>query len=439
MGKYVNDSIVNLGNYGDAIEYATAVREIANLLGVGKRNDGKFYLSDICKVGSINPLARFKPIRSEKNANILEEDRKTVNYGFGTTPLIEPYSSGIPHGVYEYKKPRGSEASPIEWYRLRDFHRYNHIAVSPLQVFFPESIVKEDANIIYCLANSEGLSGWDNDTCLNLHDMVDDTTKDLNVGLLVHRGNNLWLMPSDIKVRNLGPSVFPVFQFARIESALEYVSSDNVFQYVLGDLDNAEGSSYTIAFVATSLGYQSDKKPISNEDGIPTMRSLELSYDSDRKTMAVVSKEIIDGISGYMNVPTWNYTVADDPNGMSGFKVIKPDGNQKLTVRITTPQSWNRTSVYVNVRMSNQYGYIYLNGQMLDAVVNVGKDVTIGAGQTIDVDILPYWSYPYQYWFQFYQSAGAGRVEFTITAWRNSNMSGESIELQKVYVDFPNK
>ena len=439
MGKYVNDNRINLGSYGDAIEYNEAVREIASLLLVGKRDDGRYYLSDICKAGSINPFARFKPVRCEKNANISQEDREAVSYGFGETPRIEPYSAGIPHGVYEYGRPRGSEVSPIEWYRIRDFHGYSHFAVSPLQVFFPESLVREEANTVYCLANSTGLAGWDAESCLSLHDMVDEATKDYNIALLVHRGSKLWLMPSDIKVRDLGPSVFPVFQFARNESALEYMPSDNVFQYVLEDLSDAEGEVYTVAFVATSLGYRSDKTPIDSADGIPTMRSLELEYDSDRKMMSVVSREIIEGMSGYLNVAGWNYTVADDPSGMQGFKVVKPDGNQKLTVRVSTPESWKRTTAYINVRMSNQYGYIYLNGQMMDAVVDVGKEIAIGAGSMVDVDILPYWSYPYQYWFQFYQSAGAGRVEFTITAWRNSNMSGESVELQKVYVDFPNK
>ena len=437
MGKYVNNNRVNLGNYGDAIEYNTAVKEIATLLGVGAREDGRYYLSDICKANSINPLSRCKPIRNEKSANITESDRDADAFGFGDTPRIEPYNAGIPHGVYEYKKPRGSEVSPIEWYRLRDFHGYNHIAVSPLQVYFPESIVREETNTVYCLVNSTGLSGWD-DTCLRLQDVVDETTKDYNIALLVHRGSKLWLMPSDIKVRDLDANNAPVFQFARNESELEYNNSDIIFQYILDDLQDATGDSYTIAFVATALGYQSDKTPIATAD-IPTMRSLELVYNCDRKTLEVITTQAVN-LSGYLNVPTWNYTIAEDPSGMSGFKVIKPDQYQKLTVRLTTPDSWRRSTVYINCRIANTGGFIYQNGVMLnDMYVDIGKDIAIGAGETKDVDLLTNFAYPNQYWFQYYYGGGGVDIQFEITAWYNSSMTGESVTLQNVTVRFPNK
>ena len=439
MGKYVNNNIVNLGNYGDAIEYTTAVREIANLLGVGKRNDGKFYLSDICKVGSINPLARFKPIRSEKNANITENDRDAVSYGFGETPRIEPYTSGIPHGVYEYKKPRGSEVSPIEWYRLRDFHGYNHIAVSPLQVSFPDSVMIEEENVFYCIGNNSGVSGWDAESCLMVHEMVDETTRGCNVGLLVHNGSNLWLMPSDIKVRDLSPSNFPIFLIGIRESVFTSGTTQNTFKYILGELQNSEGSEYTFAFVATSLGYKTNMSPIRHIDGIPTMRSLELTYNADRKTIEVISTQTISGVSGYLATQTWNYTTANDPSGMTGFKVVKPSESQRLTVRVSTPSSWRRSNVYINVQMQGMYGYIYHNGNMVNGFVDVGKYVDIGADSTADVDILSNFAYPNQYWFGYATSAGMARVQFVITAWRNSEMTGESIELQRVYVDFPNK
>lgn len=435
MGSYVNSNKVS---FGESIALSTAMREMAALLGVARRADGKYYLSDICRAGSINPAARYKPVRSSKNANITDEDRAAAAGGFGATPQIEPYNAGIPHAVYEYDKPRGSAVSPTEWFRLRDFNGYNHEAVFPFHVYFPEILYKEAENIIYCIANNPGIDGWDAESCLALADMVDETTRGYNLALLVHRGSSLWLMPSDIKVRDLSASNFPIFRIGRNSDALIQSPSNMMYDYILTDLDAAEGEEYTMAFVATLLGYQSNKSPIMN--GIPTMRSLELTYGSDRKTMRVVSAQIIDGLTGQLATTGWSYSVADDPNGQSGWKVVKPSEGQKLTVRLTAPSSWRRTTAYINVQMINQSGMIYRNGVLLEMpVVDLGKEVYITADSTVESDILSHWAYPNQYWFQFYNSAGGGRVQFIITAWRNSSMTGESIELQNVYVDFPNK
>lgn len=439
MGKYVNNNIVNLGAYGSAIDYKSAVSEIAVLLGVGKGDDGKYHLADICTANSISPAARNKPIRSNKTANITDADRAAVAYGFGETPRIEPYTSAIPHAVYEYLKPRGATVNPIEWFRLRDFHGYSHIAVHPLQTFFPSMITKEEYNVVYCMANYTGISGWNSTYCMTLNDMVDSTTREYNIGLLVHRSGNLWLMPTDVKIKDMTSSNFPIIMFARAEAELEQMESTNMYKYVLSDLQSAEGDSYTFAFVATNLGYQTNKTPIAHTSGIPTMRSLELTYGSDRQTIGVVSSQVISGITGYLSTSSWNYTTASDPSGQGGMKIIKPDSSQKLSVSLTAPVSWRRSNVYINVRVENQYGYTYRNGELITGTVNIGQWVSISAGNTVVADIIGNWSYPNEYWFQYATSAGKGRVKFVIEAWRNDLMIGESVKLQEVYVDFPNK
>lgn len=440
MGKYVNNNIVNLGVYGSAIDYDDAVKEIASLLGVGKRNDGKYHLADICQANSINPLARYKPERNTKEANLTDADREANVFGFGETPIIEPYTAGISHATYEYKKPRGGTVSPVEWNRLRDFHGYNHAAVASFQPYFPDTIGREDYNIIYCMANSSDIaSGWDATSCLLLEDMVDETTKSYNVGLLAHRGNRLWLMPSDIRISDLSVLNFPIFMFARSESELEQMDSTNVFKYVLSDLNSAEGDSYTFALVATSMGYQTDKLPITQDEGIPTMRSLEFTYGNDRRTMEVVTTQSIADITGSLATSSWNYTMEADPSGMGGMGVIKFDESQKLTVRVTAPSSWRRSTVYINVQMINEGGAMYHEGTMMEVpMVNIGNDISLSAGETREVDILSF-AYPNRYWFQYATSAHRGGILFIITAYRNSSMTGESVELQSISVTLPEK
>lgn len=433
MGSYVNGNKVS---FGESIALSAAMREVAALLGVARRADGKYYLSDICRAGSINPAARYKPVRSSKNANITDADRDAVAGGFGETPQIEPYNAGIPHAVYEYDKPRGSAVSPTEWFRLRDFNGYNHEAVFPFHVYFPEILYKEAENIIYCIANNPDIDGWDAENCLALADMVDETTRGYNVALLVHRGSSLWLMPSDIKVRDLSASNFPIFRIGRNAEALAQSPSNMMYDYILSDLDSAEGEEYTMAFVATHLGYQTNQNPVPSY-AIPTMRSLELTYDSDRKTLIVVSAQTIEGVSGYLATSSWNYTTAADPSGLGGMGVIKFDSSQKVAVSVTAPASWRRDSVYINVQMINEGGMIYNNGVMLaEPVVNIGKGIALTAGKTREVDIFSFAS-PNQYWFQYATSAHKGGIRFIITAYRNSSMTGESVELQSISVAFP--
>ena len=120
--------------------------QLAGLLSVGKREDDKYHLSDLCQSKNINPLARHKPFRypawnfasAEERAQIRGSRATGVNStspnnGFGPTPQIYVANSDIVHGVYEYKRPRGGEEEPN---RLRDFDGYNHNAGSPLQIQF---------------------------------------------------------------------------------------------------------------------------------------------------------------------------------------------------------------------------------------------------------------------------------------------------------------
>lgn len=440
MGKYVNNRKVDLGSYGSPIDDDTARQEIALLLGVGKRSDGKYYHADICQARSINPYARFKPERSTKNANLTEADRVANSFGFGETPRIEPQNTGIPHAVYEYKRPRGSAASPVEWNRIRDFHGYNHLAVNPIQFFFPEKLMREEMNVAYLMANSTGQSGWNATDCVSLHDIVDSTTKGYNVGLLIHRGSSLWLMPTNVKISDLSTSVFPIVRFAKDSSTLDGTASANVFDYVFEDLSSGEGETYTMAFVATSLGYQSDMLPVTHTEGIPTMRSLEVTMGSDRTSLVCQSNQLITGITGAITTENWAYTVAADPEGSETFSIVKPDADQKLSISVTTPESWKRSTVYLETVITNTTGFIYHNGEKLDLpVVILGKGIRIGANQTIAEDILTHWSYPNQYWFQFPKTNRKCTIQIKLMAYRSSYQKEDGIELDMKMIDFPEK
>ena len=115
MGTYVNNGIVALTS---PFDYDDAVREVAALVGVGARTDGRIYLADVCISPKIKMWAKNKPIYSS-SFHLTDEEREQLNYGLvivdGTT--------------IEYRKPIGGAES---LYRLGDFNGYNHNIKSPL-------------------------------------------------------------------------------------------------------------------------------------------------------------------------------------------------------------------------------------------------------------------------------------------------------------------
>ena len=95
-------------------DYDDVVREIAQFLGVGTRDDGRYHLADVACAQRINKWAKYKPIGSTKLSALTDNDRALVDWGMSVD------------GKYlTYRKP-----STI--YRLRDFDGYNHMAEIPM-------------------------------------------------------------------------------------------------------------------------------------------------------------------------------------------------------------------------------------------------------------------------------------------------------------------
>ena len=138
MGTYVNNGKVTLGNQ---YNYSVAASEIASLVGVGRRSDGKLYLADICQAENINRWAKNKPFRyaalNFTSAEARNNARRSVNQSidfstakvgtkFNANALKEKYESTDIHNGWEYLKPEGGVASPN---RLRDLDGYRHDSI----------------------------------------------------------------------------------------------------------------------------------------------------------------------------------------------------------------------------------------------------------------------------------------------------------------------
>lgn len=114
--------------------------QLATLLGVGTRADGRIHLADLCQSASVNKWAKYKPFRfsADNFASVSARDmaRKSAQQGFdltnakigsnGSLAGIADKYDGEDNG-WNYIQPRGREYN--EPNRLRDFDGYNHSAL----------------------------------------------------------------------------------------------------------------------------------------------------------------------------------------------------------------------------------------------------------------------------------------------------------------------
>lgn len=124
------------------------VQEVANLLGVARRADGKYHLIDLINAANLNMWSARKPVRyPTKAVNLTDADMADVDYGFDTGQYSGIYVEGVDElaafltrainalGQWTYLRPRGRiSASVCEWLRFLDFERYNHNAIPPYYI-----------------------------------------------------------------------------------------------------------------------------------------------------------------------------------------------------------------------------------------------------------------------------------------------------------------
>lgn len=127
MGRYVNDNKVNLNTEGGSYDYDDAVKEIAGLVGVGTRTDGKHYLADVCQAERVNIMAKYRPIPHNTLANLTEAQRVGARYGLDctVTPDENEYTMYL---VDVFAKSMHGQIS-----RIKDFNGYNHNAKCGLE------------------------------------------------------------------------------------------------------------------------------------------------------------------------------------------------------------------------------------------------------------------------------------------------------------------
>lgn len=392
--------------------------QLSQILGVPTRDDGRLYLSDMCQSLSVNRYARYKSEDYNTSSNLTEAERRTNLFGFNLyTPNISILDREIPHATYIYRQPTGGASSMN---RIRDFNGYNHYAGSPLNVDWPLNgkIMRDQANGITIKFNFQ-VDGWDSTSCVKMGEIMDSTSQSYYVALLLNNGSSSYLLPTDVLVSTIRDNtyVMPTVLFAKNASLLTgYENTTNVYPFVISDMaSDTSSTQYTIAVVASPVSYPSDKLPVN----ATSVKSMEVKYGIDRKTLGVVTSDSLAGLSGSLNT-TWNKTAGSPQNSFTPYYL---DGTT-LRVRLSTTSAWTRTNAYIEAEISSDYGWITEDGSSTRVnVLVVGEYATIGAsngGANFDIADLS------NYVIWAVTNASPKTVTVRLTAYTNSNKSGES-------------
>lgn len=150
MGTYVNNGKVALGS---PYAYNVAVKEVASLVGVGARSDGKYYLSDVCLADGVNMWAKNKPEDHSTPLNLTESERNANAYSLAFA-MDYHESSQKPLNIIKETK----YIKPTTYKRFRDFNGYNHNALNPFEWGMPKYTNKMQWLVPYLLNNeSDGI------------------------------------------------------------------------------------------------------------------------------------------------------------------------------------------------------------------------------------------------------------------------------------------
>lgn len=146
MGTYVNEGKVTLG---EKYNFNEAVKEVASLVGVGAREDGKIHLADVCQGSKINLWAKNKPFRY--NAAFFDSDaerdaaRRMSAYGIAADTT--PHERNANVFINKWKKADLSDY----WKRLRDFEGYNHNATGGVEILNKDTYSEFSASTVVLL------------------------------------------------------------------------------------------------------------------------------------------------------------------------------------------------------------------------------------------------------------------------------------------------
>lgn len=127
--------------------------------------------------GTINPMAKYKPVKSSKLGILTVSERASARYGMVEPSYFYPNSFTLPD-AWSYNRPTAGK--PNEWFRFLDFDGYDSQAVPPLAMEVPgglrvaetfATLLWKDGYVNNYLAGKSS-ARWEADSSLSIAELI---------------------------------------------------------------------------------------------------------------------------------------------------------------------------------------------------------------------------------------------------------------------------
>lgn len=338
----------------------TAPITTANLMAALGRAGGVGY---VIKNGRINPMAKYKAVKSSKTSPLTNSDRAAVRYGLVAPGDYYPNSKAIPTS-WTYDRPTAGQ--PNEWFRVLDFNGYDINALPPLAldmqsggglkvgggfaiILWKDSYVNTYGTII-------GTSGkWYSDRSLSVQEILGSASSyyDRYIAFVFGLYNteksaitDVAVVTTGLKFGNIdGSSVFRFYPQGDGASG-DYIEGGVRYPIIplLRDATYA-GRQFLVAVCLSSTGAASGYAYQNISASYPC---LSLGFDSSHRwdyALAVASSSsAIDSLECVFNSgPTLTY-ITQHSGGWNEYSCAKT-----ITATITRPAGWTGANVTIEM------------------------------------------------------------------------------------------
>lgn len=341
----------------------------------------------------INPMAKYKPVRKSKLTPLTYDDFASVRFGVrpgaGDTSAVQSFMSNAinPQVTWIYDKPRGSQVTPNEPYRITDFENYLHKATPPFGFTVSGELggdtasgeasgsvgvtVSVDALAYEVYYSGENTHGWQSEYNLSVLDLfsgIQTPGSTAKICVCVHRlDNGVWKHVGVVVSKmtlgdNPGSSVNPWTSYAvrtinmfahrtvisgRIYPEIKFLDgshSGKTYRFIVGLCGSNNGPDINSS---TEYNVYEEADGYAHFD----VYSLALREGIDRKDIVLYKYGTIQRLScRFVNsptVPTLNYLYTDRNNRYDYYSV---EGS--LYGLFTTPSQGAWAAYSINVKLT---------------------------------------------------------------------------------------
>lgn len=333
-------------------------------------------MATLCAAPSVNPMAKYKPVRYDKEGDLTDTERASTRYGFGTQ--IPTFTGGDtdPDNTWEYQRVRPG----TDWARITDFNGYYSRACVPFAMQITGSLQDAIGITIFRDSYAGAIRGADEgngesyepDYNLSLADLYPsgvngNATTSSYVALCIHdldKGDSICVVTNRTLADILGATVPTITIYGTEQDYLD----GGITYPAVAMLHDATRSGHTFRFIigligassapASTYGYKVYTSSTSPSVNALILYSMAFRAGCDRKDMILLSSHSIRGLKFVIQNASLSLTHAGQVE-MGGTTCQKYTLSGTVLGTFTTPKGhWSPQYTRVVLLVNSDSGWV---------------------------------------------------------------------------------